>query len=319
MVAAGLGQAGDRAQPAELRLAQRRPGLGDQTGDGHDPGRQLAHAGVAAVARGDRARRVERVRPGGADLVGPRQDDDRVDRRGVGDRPIDERLEEIDVGAMEVAHQVEDRVGLAGPIALVVEERPLGPLRGSLAGGREAGRVDERQLGQLLGRPADLDPLDRVHGQVAEIDRQRAVLTVEREVARAAGPQVGDDLVAERVAVPGHDPGALAGVGGGQALADQRVQERRLARLDPAGDRHPQRLVEPAHRQADRCLLGPAACDVERLGPDAPDLRGQVARAHRGVHPCARAGPCSCRCSRRWNGWSWRPGCTSGSRRRAGR
>ena len=36
------------AQPAELLLAQGRAGLGDEPGDGHDPGRQLAHAGFAA-------------------------------------------------------------------------------------------------------------------------------------------------------------------------------------------------------------------------------------------------------------------------------
>ena len=214
----------------------------------------------------------------------------------MGDRSIDERLEEVDVGTMEVAHQVEDRVGLTRPVAFVVEECARGPLGGALAGGREAGRVDERQLGQLLGGPADLDPLDRLDGEVAEIDRQRAVLTAEREVARAAGSQFGDDLVAEGVAVPGHDPGALARVGRRQSLADQGVQEGRLAGLDPAGDRHPQRLVQPAHRHADRRLLGSAACDAQRVGPDAPDLGGQVARAHRGVHPCARADPCSCRC-----------------------
>ena len=93
-----------------------------------------------------------------------------------------------------MAHEVQDRVGFAGPVALVVEQRPLGPLGGALAGRREAGRVDQRQLGQLLGRPADLDPLDRLDGQVAEVDRQRAVLAVEREVARAAGPSSATTL-----------------------------------------------------------------------------------------------------------------------------
>src|SRR5690606_15412755 len=46
------------------------------------------------------------------------------------------------------------------------------------------------------------------------------------------------------VDVPGDDPGALTRVGGGDLLADQRVEQRRLPGLHLARDRDPQRLVE---------------------------------------------------------------------------
>ena len=45
MIRGGLEPDGDLAQPAELGLAQRRPGLGEQPGDGTTPGRELADAG----------------------------------------------------------------------------------------------------------------------------------------------------------------------------------------------------------------------------------------------------------------------------------
>ena len=116
------GSAASVAQPAELLLAQRRAGLGDQPGDRDDPRGELADAAVGAVAGGDRTGRVEGVQPGRADLVRPRQHDDRVDRRGMGHGAIDERLEELDVRPVEVAHQVEDGVRVAGPVAVVVEQ-----------------------------------------------------------------------------------------------------------------------------------------------------------------------------------------------------
>ena len=54
------------------------------------------------------------------------------------------------------------------------------------------------------------------------------------------------DAVDRAVLEPGHQPGALTDVGRRDPAADQRVDQRRLARLDPAGDRHLQRRGEPA-------------------------------------------------------------------------
>src|SRR4051794_41391795 len=47
------------------------------------------------------------------------------------------------------------------------------------------------------------------------------------------------------VAVEGHHAGALASVGRGYPGTHQRVEQRGLAGLDPADDRHPQWLVQP--------------------------------------------------------------------------
>src|SRR3712207_7924893 len=50
----------------------------------------------------------------------------------------------------------------------------------------------------------------------------------------------------EAVPVPGHDPGALPRVRRSDLLADDGVDQRRLAGLHHAGDRDTQRLVEPS-------------------------------------------------------------------------
>ena len=140
----------------------------------------------ARIPGGDGARRVQRVRSGGPDLVGPGQDDDRIDRRGVGDGTVDEGFEELDVRAMEVAHQVDDGVGLARSVILVVDEGAGRPLGRALGGGPKAGRIDERQVDELLRRPADLDPLDRFDREAAEVDVEGAVLALEGELHRSA-------------------------------------------------------------------------------------------------------------------------------------
>ena len=63
----------------------------------------------------------------------------------------------------------------------------------------------------------------------------------------ALGPQVGGHPIPEPVPVPRHDPGALPGVGGSEALTDQRVQQRRLAGLHATGDRDAKRFIEASH------------------------------------------------------------------------
>ena len=127
---------------------------------------------IGGVARGDRPRRVQRVRPGRADLVGSRQDDDRVDRRGVR-RPSDPgRPRGTSTSrTVQVAHQVQHRVGLAGPVGLLVEQRGRRPRRVALVGRAEAGRVDERQLGAACcdGQPTSIRSIDS-SGELAELD-----------------------------------------------------------------------------------------------------------------------------------------------------
>ncbi len=71
--------------------------------------------------------------------------------------------------------------------------------------------------------------------------------------AGAAGAEVHGDAGRRAVAVPGDDLGALAGVRRGDLLADDRVQQRRLAGLHHAGDGDAQRLVEPRRRARRAC------------------------------------------------------------------
>ena len=98
-----------------------------------------AHPRVGGVLRGDAAGHLERVLPAARDLVGARQDADRVDGRRPGVVLVGHRPQEADVGGVQVPHQVEDRVGTGGG----VDEERLGA-GGHLAPGRpDAGGVDE--------------------------------------------------------------------------------------------------------------------------------------------------------------------------------
>src|SRR3954463_15111016 len=82
------------------------------------------------------------------------------------------------------------------------------------------------------------------------------------------------------VSVEGHHPGALAGVGRGYPGTDQRVEQRGLAGLDPADDRHPQWLPPPPppDDRPPQCLAQPP--------PPVPQPR----RCHRLV-PVGLQGP----------------------------
>ena len=67
------------------------------------------------------------------------------------------------------------------------------------------------------------------------------------------------------VAVPGDHARALAGVGRRHLFPDESVEQRRLARLHLARDRHPQRLVEPAQLVVQPpCRLGLVAVRIDR-------------------------------------------------------
>ena len=175
-------QASHMADPFELLLAERRAGLGEESGDRQHARGQLADAWVRRVPGRDRVRRIERVRPGRADLVGPRQDDDRVDRRRMRDRVVHERLEEPGVAVMQVAHQVQHGVGVGRSLDAGVEQRRHRARRRALVRRPETRRIDQRHRFELGRRPADLDALDAVDAVLAEVDRELAVLAPERQV-----------------------------------------------------------------------------------------------------------------------------------------
>ena len=163
-----------------------------------------------------------------------------------------------DVRSMEVAHQVEDRIGLH-PGRRRRRSRSARVVRSEVPSFADArpGRVDERQVGQLAATASR--PRSARSTRSARPPRsisQRAVLAAERRGrAEPAGRSVGrrrGSPSAWRYQVTIR--GALTGVGRGQALADQGVEEGRLAGLHPAGDRDPQRLVERRMRGLDDAL-----------------------------------------------------------------
>ena len=92
--------------------------------------------------------------------------------------PVDERLEELDVVAVQVAHQVDDGVGLARA-GRRRRRGALASVRAEVSSSAEPSpgvsmRVSSASFGD---GPADLDPLDRrAAAKLAEIDVERAVL-----------------------------------------------------------------------------------------------------------------------------------------------
>ncbi len=237
---------GQRPQRGRLRLEQRQPRLGQQAGHRQHCRRQPVHRRIVAVALGDSSGRVHGVQPPGADLVGPRQHGHRVDRRRRRDRAVHEGVEELDVGPVEVAHQVDDRVGVRR-VRLVVGQEVARAARVLVVDRRQPRRVDQRHVLQGRGRPLDVEPGHVPLGQVTELDVERAGVAGEGQLLLAAGRQLGGDAVADAVAVPADHARALTGVGRRQPFADEGVQQRRLAGLDPAGDGHSHGAVQPLH------------------------------------------------------------------------
>ena len=141
-----------------------------------------------------------------------------------------------------------------------VRDRPSTTSRSTSSGGWPSRSIDSR-------------PLDRRRGSA----RGRPVRRVQRD------PRAG------AVLVPGDDACALAGVGGGDLLADQRVEQRRLARLHLPGDGDPQRLVEPVEVVRETCdeARSSAYTSIAR--------RGTQRRAPPDVSGCRRVPGGSCR------------------------
>ena len=115
----------------ELVLAQGHARLRDQPCDGDDRLADPAQSGIARVAGGDARCRVHRVRSTDADLVGSGQDRD--DRRRRGLVAVGERVEEAEVGGVQMAGEVDDRVG--GAVGRLPGQRELGARR-ELSGDR---------------------------------------------------------------------------------------------------------------------------------------------------------------------------------------
>ena len=294
------GSAASVAQPAELLLAQRRAGLGDQPGDRHDPRGELADPAVGARSAPATARAESRASGRAAPISSAR---DRTTIALIGEAWATERSMNASRNwasdAVEVAHQVEDRVGLAGPVAVVVEQGLLRPLRGAARRPRRGPGVSisVRSASFADGQPTSIRSTASMSSSPRSISRAPSW----RRKARSrvpARPELGDHPVAEGVAVPGHDPGALAGVGRRQPLADQRVEQGRLAGLDPARDRDPERFVEPP--LGDPSTASSWSVPRATSSASAAMRRTSVARSPRPdghVHVAATAGPRSCRCS----------------------
>ena len=116
------GRRGHRPERGGFVLPQRQTGFGKQAGHRHHGGAQRTDGRIVAVALGDAHRRRHRVEPARADLVGAREHRDGVDGRSGSNRSVHERVEELDVAAMEVAHQVDHGVGVGRMVAVVIEE-----------------------------------------------------------------------------------------------------------------------------------------------------------------------------------------------------
>jgi hypothetical protein len=145
---------------------------------------------------------------------------------------------------VQVPHQVQHCVGRRD-LVLAGGEEGGGP--GGHVGRQrgDARRVDERHLAQRRRGPLDDEARDVVGVGAAEVDGDGAPVARERHLPGLALRGLQRGPVGDAVAVPRDDAGALAGVGGGELLAHQGVEQRRLAGLDLAGDCDPQRLVEP--------------------------------------------------------------------------
>jgi hypothetical protein len=193
-----------------------------------------------------------------------------------------ERLEEVDVGGVQVAHQVEDGVGGRHLVFARCQERG----RAGRHVGRQRGdarRVDECHLPERRRRPLDDETVDVRGVDAAEVDADGAAVAGERHLARLALAGLERGPVGDAVSVPGDDAGALAGVGGRQLLADQRVEQRRLAGLDLAGDGDAQGLVEPVeHGLQPVAGIGHPGVRPGCLFEQAADGVEQVRRGARG-------------------------------------
>ena len=281
------GQPGQPHQVGELLRTKRRAGLAEQTRHRQHGLHQAAQPGIVAVPGGDALRLLDRVGAAAAHLVGARQDADRVDRGGVAELRVGQHLKEVHVGGVQLAQQVHHRVDavrVGGPVGVAGEE--LLRLPGHRLRQRpHARRVDQGHPGQPGAGYLDAQLVQVVGAQVAEVQHERGAARFQAQRPGLGVARVGAGRRVLAVRVPGHHAGALARVGRRDPLPDQGVEQRRLAGLDPAGDRHPQRLVH-VPGDGEQAALGRAA-------PVRGDGLGEqrtcpVGEGHRGRTPRTR-------------------------------
>ena len=113
-----------------------------------------------------------------------------------------------------------------------------------------------------------------------EVDLQGPVGAAEAQLDRRPLEHRRGHPVHVAVAVPRDHAGALAGVGRRDVLPDEGVQQRRLPRLDLAGDGHAQRAVEAPAQLGD---AGHVRLTQHRLGLVEQPVDGRRQR-RRGAH-----------------------------------
>ena len=113
-----------------------------------------------------------------------------------------EGLQEPYVAGVGVPHQIEHRVRDRHP-AVVRGQHPVGP-GGDVGGDRgDARRVQDGQVAEPAGRPADLDPVHVGRGQLAQVDLERPALPVPRPGHRGAAERMHHHLRSLTLGVPG--------------------------------------------------------------------------------------------------------------------
>ena len=136
---------------------------------------------------------------------------------------------------------------------LVAGEEALGAPRDVVGDRRQARRVDQHDVAAAASTATRRRGTGSSSARsTVEVDLQGPLGAAEAQLDRRSLERRRGHPVDVAVAVPRDDAGALAGVGRRDLLADERVQQRRLAGLDLAGDGDAQRAVE-ARRAARGC------------------------------------------------------------------
>ena len=227
------------AQRDDLVVGDGRGRFGHQPRDRHDGLHEALEAGVVAHGPCDPRRDPEGVEGPTGEFIGAGQHPDRAHGAAAGDTAV-ERFEKGEVGRVAMAQEVHD--GVDGQVCVAGQEGG-GPGRDIGAERSQAGGVDQLLTGESIRRPAHVEALEVRRIVPIEIDDE-FVSALEPQRVTMPGSFDGGDLVAGTVAVPGHDAGAFAGVGGCEPLPDEGVEQGRLARLHHPGDGYAQGFVE---------------------------------------------------------------------------
>ena len=225
------------------------------------------------------------VDPSRADLVGPRHHGD-----GARDRTLAAQarqvLEVAHVCAPDLTHEVDHDVD--GRRHRLRCQELVRPARRDARQGVEAGRVDQRVRAQRRRRPPDVDMVDLVGGRTAQVDLEAGPAGHRWALPRASRPGMDGDARRLAVAVPGDRLRALGRVRRGDACAHERVEQRRLARLDEPREADGQRSLEALEQLAQLRPRPPRRPRTPRPPPAA---------AWRARRADGRSGPSSSRAS----------------------